>query len=349
MSLFQRITKPFGDSPEDESSQPERAHAVGDLLREQRRELALDLETVAEALRIKPVYLIAIEQGRTADLPGPTYVVGFIRAYAHYLGFDAERVLDSYKAESGEVHVRPDLSLPVPLGERSMPGGRILLVGLILALCGYGTWYYLATGERSRPERVSAVPAELQQTIQASGIAPSSAATPAPAPPAAAGAVAAAAPRFGSGVLQTPDAAGAAPSAAPPATPAAVPAAAPSEAPAAAAAAAAAVTGEAAAAAASQAANPTANPAGSIEIRASADCWIQIRAADQTIVFSRVLKAGESYRVPRSGLSMRTGNAGALAILVDGKQAPSLGAIGTLRRDVALEPQALLAGTAIRG
>jgi len=66
-------------------------------------------------------------------------------------------------------------------------------------------------------------------------------------------------------------------------------------------------------------------------------------------VFARVLKAGESYRVPRSGLSMRTGNAGALTVLVDGKAAPSLGPIGTLRRDVALEPEALLAGTAIRG
>src|SRR4029077_4615706 len=83
--------------------------------------------------------------------------------YAQYLGFDAERVLERYKSESAEAHTRPDLSLPVPLGARSLPGGPILLVGLILALCGYGTWYYLATGERNRPERVAAVPAELQQ------------------------------------------------------------------------------------------------------------------------------------------------------------------------------------------
>ena len=107
--------------------------------------------------------MAALEQGPTQDLPGPTYAIGFVRAYAHYLGFDSERVLDVYKAESGEVHAKPDLSLPVPLGARSLPGGPILLVGLILALCGYGTWYYLATGERSRPERVAAVPAELQQ------------------------------------------------------------------------------------------------------------------------------------------------------------------------------------------
>jgi cytoskeleton protein RodZ len=90
--------------------------------------------------------------------------------------------------------------------------------------------------------------------------------------------------------------------------------------------------------------------AGRIEIRATADCWVQVRAPDQSIVFSRVLKAGETYRVPaRSGLVMRTGNAGALAIVVDGKTAPALGPLGTLRRNVVLDPAALLGGTAVRG
>jgi cytoskeleton protein RodZ len=89
---------------------------------------------------------------------------------------------------------------------------------------------------------------------------------------------------------------------------------------------------------------------GRVAIRALADCWIQVRTADQTIVFSRVLKAGEIYHVPgRTGLSLRTGNAGALAIEVDGKATPSIGAIGTLRRNVALDPEALVAGTAVQG
>src|SRR4029077_2368440 len=96
--------------------------------------------------------------------------------YAQYLGFDAERVLERYKSESAEAHTRPDLSLPVPLGARSLPGGPILLVGLILALCGYGTWYYLSTGERSRPERVAAIPAELRRIV------PDTRATPADPP-----------------------------------------------------------------------------------------------------------------------------------------------------------------------
>lgn len=344
MSLFQRIRTPFGETAEDDSGQPERAHAVGELLRERRRELGLDLETIGEALRVKPIYLTAIEEGRTGDLPGPTYAVGFIRSYAHYLGFDGERVLDSYKAESAEVHARPDLSLPVPLGARSMPGGPILLVGLILALCGYGTWYYLATGERSRPERVAAVPAELQQAAQANPSAPppdeaATAAPPAPAVGAATG------PRLSSGLLQAAGPGAAASPAATAAAPAAIsPAGAPSDAPAGGMRAAAAVSGDPAATG-----SPPGNPTGGIEIRALADCWIQISAADQSIVFSRVLKAGETYRVPRSGLSLRTGNAGALAIVVDGKPAPALGGVGTLRRNVSLEPEALLAGTAIRG
>ncbi|MGC2411759.1 MAG: RodZ domain-containing protein, partial [Stellaceae bacterium] len=65
-------------------------------------------------------------------------------------------------------------------------------------------------------------------------------------------------------------------------------------------------------------------------------------------VFSRVLKAGESFHVPRAGLILRTGNAGALALLVDGKPAPAIGGIGAQRRNVALDPKALLAGTAAR-
>ena len=356
VSLFQRIRTPFGEMPEGDMDQPQRrAHAVGELLHERRRELSLDLDSVSDALRIKPLYLAAIEQGRTQDLPGPTYAIGFVRTYAHYLGFDSERVLDTYKAESAEVHARPDLTFPVPLGARSLPGGPILLVGLILALCGYGTWYYLATGDRSRPERVAAVPMELQQSA-GQGTAQGTASTPSmgaaatankPSPPAAPAVTAA--PTLGSGLV-TPAMPAADPASAatgpPPVSGSATPGTSPSPAP---------TTAPATAVAAviDGARNPTGNTAGSttgnIDIRAVADCWIQIRGADQSIVFSRVLKAGETYRVPRTGLFLRTGNAGALTVLVDGKQAPALGTVGMLRRNVALEPEALLAGTAVRG
>jgi cytoskeleton protein RodZ len=244
-------------------------------------------------------------------LPGAAYALGFIRAYAQHLGLDADAVLARFKEESVDLTARPDLSLPVPLGERSLPGAAMLLVALILALCGYGTWYYLSTGERSRPERVTAVPADLRPPGEIQpGAAPPRMATqgrstapPAPAGLAGAGSVPGAA---------VPPALGATPvSAAPPA----------------------AIAGQV-----------------PVTITAVRDCWVQVRGADDAIVFSRVLKAGETYKVPsRSGLFLRTGNAGALQIDVGGKPVPSIGGIGILRRKVALDPSALEAGTAIRG
>src|SRR5712691_5297553 len=275
MSLFQRIKSPFAEVADDHPPPPRsRSHPVGALLRDRREELGLDLDVIGETLRIKPVYLAALEQGRAQDLPGPPYAIGFIRAYAHHLGFDSDRVLERYKAETAEVHARPDLTLPVPLGARSLPGGPILLVGLILALCGYGTWYYLSTGERSRPERVAAVPSELRQPQRQSTVAPS----PATASPAPGSSSKAAGQRFGSGLGSPPDAtavSGVAATGSPSPGLVASPAAAALPPPAAPAAA----SGTGAASGPVSAAAPTGDAAanagsGRIEIRALADCWI---------------------------------------------------------------------------
>ena len=377
MSLFQRIKTPFEDVAENIPDEPgSRPRTVGVLLRERREELGFDLDAIGEALRIKPVYLAALEQGRAQDLPGATYAIGFIRAYAQLLGLDSERILDSYKSECAEMHARPDLSLPVPLGARSVPGGPILLVGVILAVCGYGAWYYLSTGERTRPERVAAVPADLQRVAQGTTVPGPLGAPPAPSRPGSGPgsgpAVASPGPRLSSGLLAPQDlspalpvpasgspspsppgpglvaspAAAASPALAGPALPASgatAPAAKPN-----------AVRLEAPGAPSGDGGvkpgDAGASPGGRIDIRALADCWIQVRSADdQSIVFSRVLKTGETYHVPRAGLILRTGNAGALAIAIDGKPAPTIGAIGTLRRNVALDPEALLAGTAVHG
>lgn len=358
MSLFQRFKTPFADAGDDQSSEDgQYVHSVGEALRERRRELGLDLESVGEALRIKAIYLAAIEQGRSDDLPGPAYAFGFIRAYANYLGLDGEYVLESYKAQSSGTHAPPDLTLPMPLGERSLPGTPILLVAAILVLCGYGTWYYLSTGERNRPERVTAVPAELQRDAAAPlrPGAPAPAAVPAPAtsptaanPAAAAGPAPSRNPQLASGVGAANEGGGGTASPGPAAAPATPPeppvqsvASAPSaESP---------MPAGSGATTPNAASGAAASPATAIDIRALSDCWIQVRAPDQSIVFSRVLKAGETYRVPRTGLFLRTGNAGALAIAVDGKSAPPIGGVGTLRRNVALDPVALLAGTAVHG
>jgi cytoskeleton protein RodZ len=347
VTLLQRIRTPFTE-PATENAQwsPAGSPIVGDLLRQRREELGLDIEPVSEVLRIKPVYLLALEEGRSDALPGVTYAIGFVRAYADYLGFDGEEVLARFKSESAGFAARTDLSFPMPLAERSLPGGAMLLVALILAICGYGTWYYLSTGERTRPERVAEVPAQMLPAKPAPAPTTASAAeTPAaPAPnTAAAGASAASAAPAGPNPPAPAQQANAGITAQPLAPPmsSAQEASAPAAAPPTDAAASGASTSDGAAAAA--AAEPQ-----RILIHASANCWIQIRNAAHKNVFSRTLRAGETYEVPQeTGLTMRTGNAGVLTITVDGKKVPSIGGVGTLRHDVMLDPAALIAGTAI--
>jgi len=81
-----------------------------------------------------------------------------------------------------------------------------------------------------------------------------------------------------------------------------------------------------------------------IIVRAIGDCWLQVRDPNDALVAQRTLHKDDTYRVPEEpGLVMRTGNASALEILVDGKPVRAIG--GTVRH-VLLDPDRLLAGTA---
>jgi len=85
-----------------------------------------------------------------------------------------------------------------------------------------------------------------------------------------------------------------------------------------------------------------------IRIHARLDTWVKIVDHNGRTVLNRVLTSGESYDVPdEPGLKMITGNAGGMDIVVDGAAIAPLGEPGKVRRDVALDPEKLKAGTAI--
>jgi cytoskeleton protein RodZ len=372
MAFLKRIK--FSE-PAPEASPPSGPRSAGHALRGRREELGLSLEEVGGALRIKPAYLAALEEGRPDRLPGSAYAVGFLKSYGEYLGLDGAEVVRRFKAESAGLDAKPDLSFPMPLGERSVPGGGMLLVALILVACGYGAWYYLSTGERLRPQRVGELPAALlpskplrAQAAPTPGTAPARPAPASPAPTSAASAAPkpaaapAAAPPAAAMPAATPSAAAppvAPPAVAPPVVP--PPAAAspdeptPAVAPPAETASAATPTvktppAQPAAAAPATAAAPAATASASgadasrIVIRATADSWIQVRDAGGTVLFTRILKAGDSYQVPdQPGITMDTGNAGGLSLSLDGKPLPPLGGNGEVRRHIALDPEALAA------
>ncbi len=465
---------------------------IGEVFRAARERMGIDIQAVSDVLRIRRTYLLAIEDERFEDLPGHTYAVGFVRAYAEFLELDGEDMVARFKEQSSGLARKTELVFPAPIPEGRFPGGMVLTAAIVLAAGAYGAWYYVSNRDLQVAEEVPPVPAELSEAARTAVADPETAAaavqTPASeaAPPSAGSETASSAgaspPASGTAVPEdsmkaaadggpagggdgSPGAAGPATAevdtmveptvvaeaeapaeaAAAPEAPAAHPADSRSEAaPASEGGAGTVPTGETAAVAtaatetaatdtettltaaadeeaaaatgegdtatrpsilsinegapaddasaeeadprAAAAPEPTspegetnavpdgdpsritqtaaipAAPAGAtapdapriygeanvdarIVLRATDDSWVQVRDADQNVLLTRILRAGDMYRVPnRENLTLLTGNAGALQILVDGELVPALGPVGAVRRDVPLEPEYLRAG-----
>ena len=78
------------------------------------------------------------------------------------------------------------------------------------------------------------------------------------------------------------------------------------------------------------------------------DTRVQVRERGGRALLTRVMKAGETFPVPtRANLVLNTGNAGRVEIVVDGVVVPSIGGQGSVRKDVALDPDQLKAGPVV--
>ena len=113
------------------------------------RALGLELQSVANQLRIRLSYLEAIEDGRYSDLPGTTYAVGFVRSYADYLELDGADIVRRFREEVARIHGRTRLIFPALTAEGKLPPRRrscwCRLIGLAVV---YGVWYYISSASR---------------------------------------------------------------------------------------------------------------------------------------------------------------------------------------------------------
>ncbi len=355
------------------------AARLGAELRARRQSLGWELPDLAQSLRIRQSYLEAIEAGRMAELPGTTYALGFVRAYASALGLPGEQVASRFRAESADANVKPALSFPAPVPQRGVPAGALMLLGLVILAGAYGGWYYASEHQRTPAETVPPIPDRLvpqsekpAPSPQVASILPTASA-PAPVAPAPGSPpVASATPAYAAPAVPAPASSAAMPAA--PATSGPQPAAAsplqavqhpvaggpvptpalPHEAgsvtpvvpgqPAAAQSA----PGQAAPAAAAAAAPPPpGTPAGTrIIVRTTANAWVTVKQPSGPPLLNRLMHTGESWPVPagKAGLLMTTGNAGGTELDVDGTSIPTLGGSGGVRRDLKLDADALKAG-----
>jgi cytoskeleton protein RodZ len=122
---------------------------IGNSLREARLRQGLDFPEIEQATKIRPKYLRALEDEQFDILPGQTYVKGFLRSYAEYLGLDGQLYVDEYN--SRYIHVDEETPLRArSTSSLSRAGPRfetsVVLVALaaigILTLLVFAAWRF---------------------------------------------------------------------------------------------------------------------------------------------------------------------------------------------------------------
>ena len=137
---------------------------IGATLREARERRHLTWEQVEADTKIRAKYLRALEEEEFDSLPSGTYVRGFLRAYASYLGLDGRLFVDEYASRFGTRH---DDELFRRRRERPMTQPResssAVLVALI-AVVAIGVLFFVAwrfgPGEATPP-----APSVVTQTV----------------------------------------------------------------------------------------------------------------------------------------------------------------------------------------
>ena len=74
---------------------------IGNSLRETRLRKELDFPELEQGTKIRAKYLRALEDEAFDTLPSSTYVKGFLRTYAEYLGLDGQLYVDEYNVRYG--------------------------------------------------------------------------------------------------------------------------------------------------------------------------------------------------------------------------------------------------------
>ncbi|GJL83456.1 MAG: hypothetical protein DHS20C01_30900 [marine bacterium B5-7] len=115
-------------------------HSPGLVLSEARQELKWSIEDVAANLNLRVRVIESLESDDYSDLPGPTFVRGYLKAYARLLGVDESEVVDNetiLSTQSGSFsgHGGPVMS-PSAFRPRRPRGSKawLLWVGLIVLI-----------------------------------------------------------------------------------------------------------------------------------------------------------------------------------------------------------------------
>ncbi|HEX8254099.1 MAG TPA: RodZ domain-containing protein [Thermoanaerobaculia bacterium] len=151
--------------------------SFGEELRREREIRGISLKEIADATKVSKRHLDALERNEHQLLPAPVFTRGFVRAYAHYVGLNAEEMVDRYNfavASDDRVEKPPQIEKypqtpirdisPKPAPKRGIPPvyaridrNVIAIVLIVAALGGVAYWAVQYRG-RAEAEPVQNVP-----------------------------------------------------------------------------------------------------------------------------------------------------------------------------------------------
>ncbi len=132
--------------------------SIGDRLKKVREEKGYSIEQVSRETNIARKYLRALENEEFSDFPGDTYLLGFLRNYADYLGLDSDEMASAYKNLKLQEQPAPIEELLEPPGKGPAPFLIVLFLVVLVAGAGaFYKFYYLPAHEESPDQQTAYV------------------------------------------------------------------------------------------------------------------------------------------------------------------------------------------------
>lgn len=162
---------------------------IGTTLRDARVRRDISLQQAEDETKIRVKYIQAMENEDFDVLPAGTYVKGFLRTYAEYLGLDGQLMIDEYNDRFGSGEHREHIIQPArtaktetaPKAHRRNQTNYILVA--ILAVVIIAVLAYLGWGNSSSQKPSLVTTAETEGSVQTSpATTPAASPPPAPAP-----------------------------------------------------------------------------------------------------------------------------------------------------------------------
>ncbi len=129
------------------------AEILGERLRRVRNDAGIDIEVVAEDLRIRPEYIKAIEESNYTALPGSVFVKNYVRKYAVYLKLGKHYTEQLLREELAVYEANPDIPTTTshlakqPLQVRMV----VILLAVIFGIVAVGSYVSFAVANIIQP------------------------------------------------------------------------------------------------------------------------------------------------------------------------------------------------------